>query len=256
MLKFLHTKEVKSIREIYKYFYDKLTIKGEKFTMKKKTKIIIAALITVVLLVTFSLILIKSYQNKIAKLETEIERLSDPVAVYEEVSKEINIKVINAEIQNVGELVTQEYLYTDAGKFSDPKQIGKINLPFQFTTKSFIAKWDGSIKAGVKMDKITVEVNEAEKEIIVYMPKAEILSHEVDEESFEALDEKDGLFNPIEIDDIKEFETKSKELMEERAIENGILDKAIENAQTIISNLINTDVVEEPGYSITFKIME
>lgn len=231
--------------------------------MKNKGKLITGVTILFVLLAIVLFIFIKGYtsatekyKEQITELEGEIERLSDPAAVYEEVSKEISLDVINAEIQDIGELVTQEYLYTDAGKFSDPKQIGNINLPFQFTTKSFIAKWDGSIKAGVKMDKITVEVNEAEKEIIVYMPKAEILSHEVDEESFEALDEKDGLFNPIEIDDIKEFETKSKELMEERAIENGILDKAIENAQTIISNLINTDVVEEQGYSISFKIME
>ena len=41
--------------------------------------------------------------------------------------------------------------------------------------------------------------------------------------------------------------------MEQRAIENGLLDKAYENAKAIIYKLIDTGVVEELGYTITFK---
>lgn len=221
----------------------------------------IVAIVVVVLLVMILSIFIKGYnsakekyEDKIAKLEDEIEKLSDPVAPYVDASKEISIGVINAQIQDIGELATQEYLYTDAGKYSDPKQLWGIDVPF--TTKSFIAKWDGSIKAGVKVDKISAEINEATRESVVYIPKAEILSHEIDEDSFETLDEKDGLFNPIEIDDIREFDAVSKETMEKRAIENGILDKAFENAKDIIYKLINTDIVAEQGYSIRFEVIE
>lgn len=228
---------------------------------RNKRKIMIVVIVAIVLLVTIFSIFIKGYnsakgkyEDKIAKLEEEIERLSDPVAAYEEASKEINIGVINTQIQDIGELATQEYLYTDAGKYSDPKQLWGMDVPF--TTKSFIAKWDGCIKAGVKVEKITAEIIEANKEIVVHIPKAEILSHEIDEDSFETLDEKDGLFNPIEIDDIREFDAMSKEAMEKRAIENGILDKAFENAKDIIYKLINTDVVVEQGYNIRFEVIE
>ena len=65
------------------------------------------------------------------------------MAVYEEASKEVDIRLINSEIQNIGELATIEYMYTDAGKFEDPKSLFGKNIPF--TTKSFIAKWDGVI---------------------------------------------------------------------------------------------------------------
>ena len=226
-----------------------------------KRKIIIGVIIVVALFVIVLTIFFKGYtnakeksENEIKELKAEIERLSEPTATYEEASKEINISVISTKIQEIGELATIEYLYTDAGKFSDPKQLFGHDIPF--TTKSFIAKWDGSIKAGVKVDKITVEVNKITKKIIVHIPKAEILSHEIDDKSFETLDEQDGLFNSIEIDDIWEFDTKSKENMEKRAIENGILDKAFENAKTMISKLINTDLVEEQGYKIEFDEME
>ena len=44
--------------------------------------------------------------------------------------------------------------------------------------------------------------------------------------------------------------------MEERAIGNGLLEKATENAQSIIRNLINTDPVANQEYEIIFEIKE
>ncbi len=41
--------------------------------------------------------------------------------------------------------------------------------------------------------------------------------------------------------------------MEERAIENGILDKAFENAKNIIRKIIDNDLVEELGYTVCLK---
>ena len=119
--------------------------------------------------------------------------------------------------------------------------------------KSFVAKWDGIIKSGIKVEEIIVEINDTKKEIVIHMPKAEILSHEIDDDSIETLDEKDGLFNPVKVEDVRQFDAVSKEAMEERAIENGILEKASENAKEIIEKLVNDDVVQEQGYIITFE---
>lgn len=196
----------------------------------------------------------EKYESIIAELEAEIKRLSDPVAVYEEASEEVNISLINSEIQDIGELATIEYLYTDAGKFEDPKQLFGKNIPF--ATKSFIAKWDGIIKAGVDISQVTAEIDAVNKEIIIQIPKAEILSHEIDSESIETLDQTDGLFNAVKVEDVREFDAVSKAAMERRAIENGILDKAFENAKEIIERLVNNDVVKENEYKIIFQIIE
>ena len=150
-------------------------------------------------------------------------------------------------------MATVEYLYTDAGKFEDPARLFGKEVPFSFTTKSFIAKWDGVIKAGVDVNEVTVTVREFSKEIIVHIPQAKILSHEISEESIETLDEKNGFFNSIKIDDVRAFDTVSKEAMEQRAIENGILDKAYENAKAIIHKLVATGIPEEVEYTITFQ---
>lgn len=228
---------------------------------KDKRKLIKLAIIAVLMIVVFMTIFFKGYSNATGKyeiivkeLQDKIDYLSDPTVKYTLATKEVTIDLIKSEIHDIGEIATIEYLYTDAGKFENPKQLFGINVPF--TTKSFIAKWDGIIKAGVQVDKIIVEINDANKEIIVHMPKSIILSHEINKESIETLDEKDGLFNPVKVDDVREFDKVSKEAMEERAIENGILDKASENAKEIIEKLVNNDVVQEQGYIIKFKIIE
>lgn len=198
----------------------------------------------------------EKYERIIQELEEENKRLSDPIVQYEVAAKEVNIALINTEIRDIGELATVEYLYTDAGKFESPAELFGKEIPLSFTTKSFIAKWDGIIKAGVEVDKVTAEVKKERKEIVVHIPKAKILSHEIDNESIETLDEKNGLFNPIKVDDVRTFDAITKDAMEERAIENGLLEKAFENAKEIIYKIIYTDVVEELDYTIAFKVIE
>lgn len=209
------------------------------------------------LLVLAAAVIFIAYSTaKIKKLEGEVDRLSDPVAVYEEASKQVDISVINAEIQDIGELATVEYLYTDAAKFEDPKKLFGKELPFEFTTKSFVVKWDGVIKAGVDITQVTAEADDTEKKIIVKLPKATILSNEIDDDSVEVLDEKDGLFNSIKVEDVKSFDAVSKDDMEQRAIDHGILEKASENAKEIIEHLIQNDVTEESGYTVEFEEAE
>lgn len=226
---------------------------------RKKRKIITIAVIAVVIFLIILAIFLKGYSSASKKYKAIIEDLKqqiknleeEPVLWDDKPTTEITIDLIKSEIQDIGELATIEYFYTDAGKFEDPKKLFNINVPF--TTKSFIAKWDGMIKAGIKVDKIIVEINDEAKEIIIHMPQAEILSHEIDDTSIETLDEKDGLFNPVKVEDVREFDAISKDAMEQRAIENGILDKAFENAKDIIEKLINNDVVQEQGYKLKFE---
>lgn len=236
--------------------------KNEIIVLKKyKRKLVKVGIIAVLIIVVLSTIFFKGYLNAKGKYEIiikeqqdKIDYLSDPTVKYTLATREVTIDLIKSEIHEIGEIATIEYLYTDAGKFENPKQLFGVDVPF--TKKSFIAKWDGIIKAGVQVDKIIVEINDSNKEIIVHMPNSIILSHEIDKDSIETLDEKNGLFNPIRVEDVREFDKVSKDAMEERAIENGILDKASENAKEIIEKLVNNDVVQEQGYKIRFKIIE
>lgn len=209
---------------------DKEKVEYELIEIKqKKKKLAIFGIGLAIVLVLVGIIFAKGYksaENKYKKmveeLKTQVSELSNQAVALENISREVDIDVINYKIQEIGELATYEYMYTDAGKFENPKKIFGKNIPF--TTKSFIAKWNGVIKAGVDINEIKAEVDKNNKKIIVHMPKAEILSHEIDEDSVETLDQKDGL-----------------------------LDKASKNAEKIIEKLVNNDAVQELGYNIEFE---
>ena len=149
-------------------------------------------------------------------------------------------------------MATIEYLFTDAAEFRDSKQIKGWNIPF--TEKSFILKWDGVIKAGVKLDQVSIQINESDKKIIVALPPAEILSYSVNSDSVELLNEKDNIFNNISVSDKVGFDAKTEEAMKKRAIENGLLEKALENAKDILQRLIQADPAVNSEYVIEFVV--
>ncbi|MGN1015445.1 MAG: DUF4230 domain-containing protein, partial [Faecousia sp.] len=196
---------------------DKEKIQKELVRIAKKSEfkrklIFIVVLSAIALLIIFAAWLYgrsqakKNAESEIAELKTMLQEQEDKIQelietpiVASRVNPEIILDLLHSEINNIGELATVEYLFTDASKFSDSRQIKNWNIPF--TEKSFILKWNGVIKAGVKLEQVTIEVNEEEKKIIVSVPPAEILSYVIDNDSVEVLNEKDNIFNNITVDD-------------------------------------------------------
>lgn len=160
----------------------------------------------------------------------------------------ITADVINAKFSEVSELVTVTYNYTSMGTFSNQLMFKDWKIPL--TSKSFIVQYDGLIKAGIDLKQTKVETDGYN--ITITIPKAKILSHEIDEGSVQVLDEKTNLFNPIAVDDVTGFEDEQKKINEETAIEKGILTEAKKNAEEALKNLI-LDMEGGKNYTITFK---
>lgn len=123
-------------------------IARQRVMKRKLIKIISVALVVCVALVSAMLIGRHQVQQKADAEKQElldlIDKLKNEAIVVNPTAPEISLSVIESEIRNIGELSTVEYVFTDAAKFSDSKQIKDWNIPF--TEKSFVMKWDGSIK--------------------------------------------------------------------------------------------------------------
>lgn len=193
----------------------------------------------------------EKYEAEIAELTKKIDELVDPIAPYISEDKTVSLAIIESQINEIGELATMEYIYTDAGKFEDPHKLFGLKIPF--TEKSFIAKWDGVIKAGIKVDKIDISLDNDHKLITISIPPAEILSHDIDEKNIQTLDQTDGLFNPVKIEDVREFDAINRESMEKRAVENGLLEKAFDRAKNMITEVLKANPIIAEEYKIDFK---
>jgi len=172
----------------------------------------------------------------------------------EETVPTINSIQVITDVQSIGELATIKYIYTDMGKFENSQKFKDYNIPL--TEKSFILSWNGTIKAGVDITEIKIDIDEVTKVITIHLPNAKILSHETDEDSIEVFDESNNIFNPITLDDYSTFFAESKMDMEQRALDNGILDDAIENAKTVITQILNSNDDIKNLYTINFNRLD
>jgi hypothetical protein len=197
---------------------------------------------------------INRLKTEISNREKEIQNLLDTPIIAAPVAPQINLDTIYSEIVDIGELATVEYLFTDAAKYSDSMQYNDWNIPF--TEKSFVLKWNGVIKAGMILEDVDITVDEEAGKITVSMPPAQILSYIVDRDSIEVLDERDSIFNSITIDDKMKFDATTEEAMRQRAIDNGLLDKAQKNAQDIIRRLLTANPAVGDAYVIEFQVSD
>lgn len=249
--------------------YDEPELKQELLEMVKKQKLkkkmISILLVVLAVLLAFGAAWFsgrkqatKKSEDEIALLKAQLESqqekidelINEPIVVSP-ASPEISLSIIKSELQTIGELATVEYLFTDAAKFSDSKQFKNWNIPG--TEKSFILKWNGVIKAGIKLNDVDIQVDEKTMTVIVTLPKAEILSYQVFSDSTEVLDEKNNIFNKITVDDKVKFDEKTEESMKKRAVENGLLDKANDQAKAVVDMFLRTYSVINENYTIEYR---
>ena len=154
---------------------------------------------------------------------------------------------VENQLQQISQLATVRYSYTNMGQFENSNEFYGIKLPF--TTKSFIVAYDGTITAGVDLTKAKVTVTD--QKVTIALPAPQILSHEVDPNSLEVFDETTSIFNPITIEDYTGFQADQQGVMEEKAIQGGLLTQAKDQAEAAIGGLITPLLQEGQTLEIT-----
>ncbi len=149
---------------------------------------------------------------------------------------------IREQFSDLGELVAIEYIYTNADQYENQNQVTvfKWEVDVPFTAKSFLLSYDGRIKAGVALSNVQVDINDNAHTITVTLPPAEITSHEIFEDNIRVFNEKDGIFNRITVENYADFIGGQKTVMEQRAIDLGLLTSADKNAQTVLRSLLSS----------------
>lgn len=151
-----------------------------------------------------------------------------------ETPPEITADLIGQQLHDIQELAVVEYYYTNMGRFENQLDFYGWQVPF--TTKRFIVSYDGVIRAGVDLSELSVMVSGST--ISITLPPAKILSHEIPEESIEVFDETKNIFNPITIEDYTGFTADQQGQIEQKAVENGLLDRAQQKSQEAVENLL------------------
>lgn len=160
-----------------------------------------------------------------------------------------NETVIDFGFKDVGKLVTQEWygrILEDSSK--DRKIFNTISVPF--TESRLIFSTDVEILAGVDFEQIKYEI--LDEKIIVTLPHSQVYkSYEV-QGSFKSYLDDESWFTNINSTEQQELKDAIVEKGKNQAIESGLLDKADENAQNIIKNMIKGNEITK-DFEVEFK---
>ncbi|MDD5939139.1 MAG: DUF4230 domain-containing protein [Clostridiales bacterium] len=161
----------------------------------------------------------------------------------------IDAVVIENQLAQISELGTVSYRYTNMAQFENSSDFYGVTIPF--TTKRFILTYDGEIKAGTDLSQASVTVSGSR--VTVRLAAAQILSHEIDEDSVEVFDEKTSIFNPFTVEDFSSFQADQKQAMEAKALEKGLLTEASDKAGSTVFSLLRAALPEDWELEVTIS---
>lgn len=139
--------------------------------------------------------------------------------------------------EDIGELATQSAYCTQVNVTDSSRELFGAKIPF--TQSKYIYSYDVVVKAGFDFEEI--EWSKNDKTIEVKLPEAKILSSEIDLDSFKVYHEQESIYNQIALEENNEALAKLKKTAEKDAIENGLLENARSNAETILTGFFGNE---------------
>lgn len=140
-----------------------------------------------------------------------------------------DIKIMEEQLSEISQLATVEYRYKADAKYDGgARQAFGWDIPL--TSKSMLVYYEGVVKVGPDLANMDVDLNQAADKLTITLSHSKILSHEIDQDTWEVLDVDNGLFNRVTPEDNSEFVKAQKEKMEQEIAESDLLAQADEKA--------------------------
>ena len=143
--------------------------------------------------------------------------------------------IIYSELKASSELTTAKIKFKDIAEYKDEgvPVLNQGNFAFLYTATA---------RAGINLSDVKCEVDNTNKRVIIYIPKAQILDVKIDSNSLKFYNGSFALFNTDE----KEDTTKAMQMAEEQskadALETGILDLANKQSETLVKGILENVV--------------
>ena len=158
-------------------------------------------------------------------------------------------KTTQLTFEDIGELATQAAYCTEVNVTQADRELFGLSIPF--TQSKYIYSYDVILKAGYDFAQITYEVDEESQTIEVRLPQVQILSSELDLDSFQVYEEDESIFRPIRLEETNAAMQQMQQRAEEDAISNGLLDNARANAELVLTGFF-AGAYDLEEYTITF----
>ncbi|MBQ8666042.1 MAG: DUF4230 domain-containing protein [Lachnospiraceae bacterium] len=159
----------------------------------------------------------------------------------------VDTEIIADGLREMGTLITEEYYFTQLEKYKKTEKV------WIFKSEASTAySYDGVVTAGIDCNEIGIEKDDENKTITISIPKASILNVDIDPNSFQMYEEKNGLWSKFNISDYNKSLIEFEEAGKKKALEKGIIEKADESAKKMVESFVNS-LIDSDEYTIEYK---
>ena len=158
--------------------------------------------------------------------------------------EKVDTEYLFTKLTKASELTTAKLEYTGFSEYKD-KGIAILNR------SDFLMVYTANARAGIDVKEVKITSDDLSKVIWITIPKAKILSVNVDPKNIKYYDEKFSLFNFNQKEDSDRAQALAEEEAKKELAKMGILKMADEQAETLIKGLL-IDAIPK-GYEIKVK---
>lgn len=213
----------------------------------------IISLVLFIVVIWLAIGLLKMGDNKAAtnpvpiNAEDEKKLYDDAETTVVEEIVTVDTEIIADGLREMGTLITEEYYFTQLEKY---KKTEKVWIFKSEATTAY--SYDGVVTAGIDCNEIGIEKDDENKKITISIPKASILNVDIDPNSFQMYEEKNGLWSKFNINDYNKSLIEFEEAGKKKALEKGIIEKADESAKKMVESFVNS-LIDSDEYTIEYK---
>ena len=144
----------------------------------------------------------------------------------------LSVETITAKIEAASDLVTSKVtLKGVVAEFSDGGW-------WFFNKGDFVLVYTSEVKAGIDVKKVDLTVDDGQKIVYIYVPKAEILSVKILPESIKYYNESFALLNFDKKEDANRAQKMAEEVAEKDALGAGVLEAANTQSEILIRGIL------------------
>ena len=140
-------------------------------------------------------------------------------------------ETITAKIEAASDLVTSKVTLKGVAEFSDGGW-------WFFNKGDFVLVYTSEVKAGIDVKKVDLTVDDGQKIVYIYVPKAEILSVKILPESIKYYNESFALLNFDKKEDANRAQKMAEEVAEKDALGAGVLEAANTQSEILIRGIL------------------
>lgn len=156
-------------------------------------------------------------------------------------SKSSETALVEEKLVKMSELTTLKYEYSNVIISRTNKNISvPLVTDIKFAEAIRLIQYSGYLKAGSDLSKLEVSSDEESEQLLVRIPKSQILDNVAETENTKVEDVKGNIFSDYPTQTVFDEINKEKKQFEEEKIEQGFLDEADKRTDEVLTSILSS----------------